>query len=203
MIAPKRKELKFMKRKIVKAVVRWFMVICFRIKMIGKENIPKDGACIICSNHKSYFDPPMLVAFNKRHVNMIAKKDLLKNPIMGWLCKTFGAFLVERDGKDIEAVKQSLKILKNGEILGVFPEGTRNGLAKGEKVKNGAVLMAIKSGAPIIPAGIKGDYKLFRKVTMTYGEPIYYDKSKINQQDKEEIDKLTDELMNTIINLTK
>lgn len=192
-----------MKRKIVKAVVRWFMKISFRIKMIGKENIPKEGACIICSNHKSYFDPPMLVAFNKRHVTMIAKKDLLKNPIMAWLCKVFGAFMVERDGKDIEAVKQSLRILKNGEILGIFPEGTRNGMAKGEKVKNGAVLMAIKSGAPIIPAGIKGDYKLFRRVTMTYGEPIYYDKSKINQQDKEEIDKLTEELMNTIIGLTK
>lgn len=192
-----------MKRKIVKAIVRWFMVICFRIKIVGKENIPKEGACIVCSNHKSYYDPPLMVAFNKRHINMIAKKDLLKNPIMAWLCKAFGAFMVERDGKDIEAVKQSLKILKNGGILGIFPEGTRNGLAKGEKVKNGAVLMAIKSGAPIIPAGIKGDYKLFRRVTMTYGEPIYYDKSKINQQDKEEIDKLTDELMNTIINLTK
>lgn len=191
-----------MKRKIVKAVVRWFMKIFFRIKIIGKENIPKEGACIICSNHKSYFDPPMLVVFNKRHVNMIAKKDLLKNPIMGWLCKTFGALLVDRDGKDIETVKQSLRILKNGEILGIFPEGTRNGMAKGEKAKNGAVLMAIKSGAPIIPAGIKGDYKIFRKVTMTYGKPIYYDKTKINQQDKEEIDKLTEELMNTIIELS-
>lgn len=198
MIAPKERILN-MKRKIVKALVRCFMVICFRVKIIGKENIPKEGACIICSNHTSYFDPPMLVAFNKRHVNMIAKKDLLKNPFMGWLCKTFGAFLVERDGRDIEAVKQSLKILKNGEILGIFPEGTRNGMAKGEKVKNGAVLMAIKSGAPIIPAGIKGKYKLFRKVTMTYGEPIYYDKTKINQQDKEEIDKLTEELMDKIV----
>lgn len=189
-----------MKRKIVKALVRFFMVICFRIKIIGKENIPKEGACIICANHTSYFDPPILVAFNKRHVNMIAKKDLLKNPLMGWLCRTFGAFMVERDGKDIEAVKQSLRILKNGEILGIFPEGTRNGLAKGEKVKNGAVLMAIKSGEPIIPAGIKGNYKPFRKVTMTYGEPIYYDKNKINQQNKEEIDKLTEELMDKIIN---
>ena len=122
---------------------------------------------------------------------------------MGLLCKTFGALLVDRDGKDIETVKQSLKILKNSEILGIFPEGTRNGMQKGEKVKNGAVLMAIKSGAPIIPAGIKGDYKIFRRVTMTYGEPIYYDKTKINQQDKEEIDKLTQDLMNTIISLTK
>lgn len=189
-----------MKRKIVKAFVRFFMVIFFRIKIEGKENIPQNGACIICANHKSYFDPPLLVAFNERHITMIAKKDLLKNPLMGWLCKVFGAFMVERDGKDIEAVKQSLRILKNGEILGIFPEGTRNGMAKGEKVKNGAILMAIKSGAPIIPAGIKGDYKLFRKVTLTYGEPIYYDKTKINQQDKKEIDGLTNDLMDKIIN---
>lgn len=192
-----------MKRKIVKGVIGFLMKVFFRIKIVGRENIPSEGACIICSNHKSYYDPPMLVAFNKRHVNMIAKKDLLKNPIMAWLCKTFGALLVDRDGKDIETVKHSLKILKNGEILGIFPEGTRNGIQKGEKVKNGAVLMAIKSGAPIIPAGIKGDYKIFRRVTMTYGEPIYYDKTKINQQDKEEIDKLTQDLMNTIISLTK
>ncbi len=192
-----------MKRKIVKGVIGFLMKVFFRVKIIGKENIPNEGACIICSNHKSYYDPPMLVAFNKRHVNMIAKKDLLKNPIMAWLCKTFGALLVDRDGKDIETVKHSLKILKNGEILGIFPEGTRNGMQKGEKVKNGAVLMAIKSGAPIIPAGIKGDYKIFRRVTMTYGKPIYYDKTKINQQDKEEIDKLTQDLMNTIISLTK
>lgn len=190
-----------MQRKIIKAVIRLFMRIAFRIKIVGKENIPKEGACIICPNHKSYYDPPLVVAFNKRHINMIAKKELYKNPILAWLGKTFDVFTVERDGKDIEAVKHSLKILKNGGILGIFPEGTRHGMEKGIKVKNGAVQMAIKSGVPIIPAGIKGDYKIFRKVTITYGEPIYYDKSKINQQDKEEIDKLTEELMNTIVKL--
>ncbi len=192
-----------MKRKIVKAIIRFFMRIFFRIKIIGKENIPAEGACIICPNHKSYFDPPLVVAFNKRHINMIAKKELYQNHLIAWLGKTFNVFPVERNGKDIEAVKHSLKILKNGEILGIFPEGTRNGMEKGIKVKNGAVLIAIKSGAPIIPVGIKGDYKLFSKVVITYGEPIYYDKSKINSQNKEEIDKLTQELMDRIVSLTK
>ena len=192
-----------MKTKIVKAVIRFFMRIIFRIKIVGIENVPTEGSCIICSNHKSYFDPPLMVVFNKRHINMIAKEELNKNPLLAWLMKTFDAFTVQRDGKDIETVKHSLKVLKNGGILGIFPEGTRNGIEKGVKVKNGAVQMAIKSGAPIIPAGIKGDYKLFRKVTMTYGEPIYYNKEEINQQNKEEIDALTQQLMDKIVSLTK
>ncbi len=192
-----------MKRKIIKAVIRFYMRIVFRIKIIGKENIPKEGACIICANHKSYYDPPLVVAFNKRHINMIAKKELYKNPLLAWLGKTFDVFPVERDGKDIEAVKHSLKILKNGGILGIFPEGTRHGMEKGIKVKSGAVQMALKAGVPIIPAGINGEYKIFRKITITYGAPIYYDKNEINAQNKEKLDELTTELMNTIVGLTK
>ena len=101
-----------MKRKIIKAIISGFMRIVFRIKIIGKENIPNEGACIICANHTSYYDPPLIVAFNKRHINMIAKKELYKNPLLAWLGKTFDVFPVERDGKDIEAVKHSLKVLK-------------------------------------------------------------------------------------------
>ncbi len=192
-----------MQRKIIKAIIRFFMRIMFRLKIVGQENIPKEGACIICANHKSYFDPPLIVAFNKRHINMIAKKELYKNPILAWLGRVFNVFPVERNGKDIEAVKHSLKVLKNGEILGIFPEGTRNGMKKGIKPKSGAVTMAIKTGVPIIPAGIKGEYKFLRKVMITYGEPIYYDKSKINSQDKEQTDKLAKELMEKIVSLTK
>lgn len=192
-----------MKRKIIKAIISGFMRIVFRIKIIGKENIPNEGACIICANHKSYYDPPLIVAFNKRHINMIAKKELYKNPLLAWLGRIFDVFPVERDGKDIEAVKHSLKVLKNGEILGIFPEGTRHGMEKGVKVKSGAIQMALKAGVPIVPAGIKGDYKIFRKVTITYGKPIYYNKSEINPQDKEKLDELTTDLMNTIVDLTK
>lgn len=192
-----------MQRKIIKAIIRFFMRIMFRLKIVGEENIPENGACIICANHKSYFDPPLIVAFNKRHINMIAKKELYKNPILAWLGKIFDVFPVERNGKDIQAVKHSLKVLKNGEILGIFPEGTRNGMEKGLKPKSGAVTMAIKAGVPIIPAGIKGEFKLFRKITITYGEPIYYDKTKINAQDKEYADVLTEELMEKIVSLTK
>lgn len=192
-------KVKTVQRKIIKAIIRFFMRIMFRIRIVGKENIPKEGACIICPNHKSYCDPPLVVAFNKRHINMIAKKELYKNPILAWLGKVFDVFPVERDGKDIEAVKHSLKVLKSGEILGIFPEGTRHGMEKGIKPKSGAISMAMKAGVPIVPAGIKGEYKFFRKVIITYGEPIYYEKT----SDKDELDKLTEELMNTIVSLTK
>lgn len=190
-----------MKRKVIKGVIAVFMKIFFRIKVIGKENIPAEGGCIICPNHKSYWDPPLVVAFNKRHINMIAKKELYKNPIIAWVGKIFNVFPVDRNGKDIEAVKHSLKVLKNGEILGIFPEGTRHGIEKGIKVKSGAVQMAIKAGVPIIPAGINGDYKTFKKTKITYGEPIYY--NNIDAKDKDVAEKLTEELMNKIIELSK
>lgn len=192
-----------MKRKVIKAVIRAFLKIFFRVKIVGEENVPKTRPAIICPNHKSYYDPAIIVAFNKRHVNMIGKQELMKNPFTRFLCKAFNVFLVERDGKDIEAVKHSLKVLKEGELLGIFPEGTRNGLAKGVQPKNGAIQMALKTGAPIIPVGIKGNYKLFKPVVVTYGKPIYYSKEEINSQDKALVAAITNELMGRIISLTK
>lgn len=192
-----------MKRKIIKAVIKFFLKIFFRVKIVGEENIPKTRPAIICPNHKSYYDPAIIVAFNKRHVNMIGKKELMKNPFTRFLCKSFDVFLVERDGKDIEAVKHSLKVLKDGELLGIFPEGTRNGLARGVQPKNGAIQMALKTGAPIIPVGIKGNYKLFKPVIVTYGKPIYYNKEEINSQDKALVAAITNDLMGRIISLTK
>lgn len=192
-----------MKRKIIKAVIKLYLKIFFRVKIVGQENVPKNKPAIICPNHLSYYDPAIIVAFNKRHVNMIGKKELMKNVFTRFLCKNFNVFLVDRNGRDIEAVKHSLNVLKKGELLGIFPEGTRNGLAKGVEPKNGAVQMAIKTGTPIIPVGIKGNYKLFKQVVVTYGKPIYYNKDDLNTQDKELITKLTSRLMESIVDLTK
>lgn len=194
--------MKKIQRKIVKFVIKLGMLIVFRVKIVGKENVPQEGAAIICPNHVSFFDPPVLVAFNKRHINMLAKIELTKNPILNWLKNVFDVFPVKRDGNDTEAIKHSLKVLKNGGLLGMYPEGTRNGMKKGVKPKNGAVVMAIKSGVPIIPVGMQGSFKPFTKVKANYGKPIYYDKTKINLQDRDLIDNLTKELMEEIVRLT-
>ena len=98
-------------------------------------------------------------------------------------------------------MKRCIKVLKSGEVLGIFPEGTRKGLEKNGKAKNGAAYMAIKTGTPIIPCGIHGSFKPFSKVYINYGEPI--DLSMYKSQDKDKIDEATKLVMDEIVMLTK
>ena len=132
----------------------------------------------------------------------MAKEELTKNPFLAFLGDVFDAILVKRDSKEVKAIKESLKTLKNGQCLALFPEGTRNGLEKGEQVKDGAAFFAVRSGAKVIPCGIKGGTKGDWKVTITYGKPLDYSKYK-GSKDKEIFDKVTNEIMNNIISLTK
>lgn len=190
-----------MKRKIVKAILGFLMKIVYRVKIIGEENIP-DGGCIICPNHIHALDTVAIVTCSKHKIIFMAKKELFKNTFVAWLGKVFEVFPVNREGNDIEAIKHSLRTLKKEEILGIYPEGTRNGMAKGKKPKNGAVLIAIKAGKPIIPVGVQGNFKPFRKVKVIYGKPIYYKKDEIDLQNKQIVDDLTKVVMNEVVTLT-
>ena len=137
-------------RLTIKNIMKVFLLIIFRVKVIGQENIP-EGACAICPKHLSNWDPPVIVACTKRKINMMAKDSLFKNGLIRWLAKIFGIFPVKRGMKDLEAIKNALRILKKQEAVAIYPEGTRKGLEKGLKPKNGAVLIAIKAKAPIVP----------------------------------------------------
>lgn len=189
-------------RVILKAIFHFLTIIIYRPKVIGKENIPEEGACIICPNHVHALDSAVILTTAKRKVNFMAKEELFKNGFIRFFAKIFGIFPVKRGGKDLEAIKTSLKILKKGEILAMFPEGTRNGLAKGVKPKNGAVLIAIKAGVPIIPCGVQGNFKPFTKVTLNYGKPIVFSKD-TDVQDKEKVNELTKQVMDEVVRLTK
>ena len=102
----------------------------------------------------------------------------------------------------MSAIKTSLKFLKSGQCIALFPEGTRNGLEKGEKVKDGVAFFAVRSGAKVVPCGIKGGTKENRKVTITYGMPLDYSEYK-GTKDKEKLEEITEEIMDKIIELTK
>lgn len=195
-----REETKWKKfvRAIVKFILRTAYRIAFRVKITGE--LPKDGAYIICSNHINYLDAAAIVLFNKRKVNFVAKEDLFTHSILFWLGHLFDAIPIKRDMQDIEAMKRCLKVLKNGELLGIFPEGTRKGMEKNMKAKNGAAFMAIKSGVKVIPTGIHGTFKPFSKVYINYGEPIDLSEYK-NQKDK--LDEATDIVMTKIKELTE
>ena len=187
---------------IVKGAIYIWCKIYYRVEVKGTENIPKEGALIFCGNHRSYLDPPLMVVTGKRDMKFLAKQELYNNPFLSFLGWAFEAIPVKRDEKDLEAIKKSLKCLKSGECIALFPEGTRNGLEKGQKVKDGVAFFAVRSGAMVVPCGIKGGTKKNRKVTITYGRPLDYSEYK-GTKDKEILDKITNEVMNNIINLSK
>lgn len=195
--------MKFLKeivRIIVRSAIRLYFVVVYRVKIEGRENLPtnKKEPLIFCGNHRTYADPPLIVVTAKRHVRFLAKEELSKNKFFAFLGVVFDAIYVKRDSKDVSALKTTLKALKNGESIALFPEGTRNGMEKGEKAKDGAAFFAVRTGAKVIPVGISGGEKLFKKMYIKYGEPLDFSK-----KSKEELDQVTDEIMEKIIKLSK
>lgn len=188
-------------RTVIIIIVRILTKIVYRTKLIGKENIPAEGAAIICPNHVHAFDAPIIVSNTKRIINVLAKEELLKNKFLKWLASKTAVYPIKRDSADMHAIKTSLKLLKNKELLLIFPEGTRNGLERGLPVKNGPMAIAIKANVPIIPIGIKGSFKAFSKITINIGKPIYYDEYKDKVNDKEVVTKLTEDLMKEVVRL--
>lgn len=189
-------------RTIVVGAIYGYCKIVYRLEIIGKENIPQDGPVIICGNHKSFLDAPLIEVTCGRYAKFLAKEELTNNKFLAFLGYIFDSILVKRDSKDVTAVKESLKTLKNGECLALFPEGTRNGLAKGEDVKDGAAFFAVRSGAKVVPCGIKGGQKGNWKVTITYGKPLDFSEYK-GSKDKEVLEKVTKEIMDNILELAK
>lgn len=198
-----KKLLKKMGRAIVKGAIFVFCKVAYRAEIIGTENIPKEGALIFCGNHRNYLDPPLMVVTSRRFVHFMAKEELSHNKFLAFLGRAFEAIYVKRDSKDLVSIKEALKVLKQGECIALFPEGTRNGLEKGEKVKDGASFFALRTGAKVIPVGITGGMKLLEKVTIHYGEPLDFSQYGDKKQDKEVLDKVTEEIMEQILQLTK
>ena len=188
-------------RKILKAIFKVVAIMLYRPKIVGKENIPQNTAAIICPNHVHALDSAVIVVMSKRKVNVLAKEELFINGFVRWVASVFGIYPVKKGKKSLESMKVSLKLLKNNELLMIFPEGTRKGLAKGVKPKNGAIKLAIRSGVPIIPVGVQGNFKLFRKIKLNIGKPIDYNKFNKEANNKEILDNLTKELMDEIVKL--
>ena len=188
-------------RGFVKGFLGGLYRIIYRPKMNGLENLPKDEGYIICANHMNYLDAAGLILCNKFPIRFIAKADLYRFGILSYLGHLFDIIPVKRDKSDINSIKLCLKALKNKEILGIFPEGTRKGLEKNAKVKNGAVFLAEKAKVKIIPVGISGSFKPFTKVTFNYGKPI--DVQEFKKDGLDWLDKASNKVMNDIVMLTK
>jgi len=126
------------------------------VECIGFENIPDQEACIVASNHASYLDIIYLTLHLPRHPHFMAKQELYKNPIASWFFRMGGTFPVERGEVDTWAWQQAGRVLQAGQMLCIFPEGTRSRTGKLKRAKLGAVKLALEHNVPILPVAISG-----------------------------------------------
>lgn len=192
-----KEKIKEILRVIVKGSILIYCKIVYRAKIIGIENVPKDEHFIFCANHRTYLDAPLIVVTAKRHVRFLAKEELSNNKFFAFLGYIFQAIYVKRNEKDIAAIKSTLKALKDKQSIALFPEGTRNGLEKGQELKDGTAFFAIKSGVKVVPIGISGEVKPFHQVTIKYGKPLDFSEN-TDVKDKEALEKVTKTIMEEI-----
>ncbi len=149
----------------------------YRPKIINKEVIPKNGPVLICANHKHLYDQCGIIISTKRVIHYMAKKEYFDSAKTRWFFKAAGCIPVNRQIHDEEAKEAALNVLNNGGAIGIFPEGTRNKTKEFLlPFKFGAVSMAKKTGATIVPVGITGDYKFRTKnLVFRFGETFKVD----------------------------
>ena len=180
-------------------IMRLWFAIMFKVEIKGKENVPAEGNAIICCNHYSNYDPFAAAIYLDRLPRYIGKKELFENKILAYLLKEVRVFPLDRKAAmDMKAVKTGLKILKDGEILGIFAEGTR--VKEGEHVdaKGGVALFAMKGNANVIPCAISGKYKFRNKITVEYGEPLTLDEFRGQKLTAEVMGEITDVVMGKV-----
>jgi 1-acyl-sn-glycerol-3-phosphate acyltransferase len=156
----------------VRSVVNAILKPVYRIEVIGKENIPAEGGVLLCANHIDNLDPPVVGITAPRPVHFMAKDELFSVPLLGKIVPHLNAFPVKRGMSDREALRKGLAILKDGKVLGLFPEGTRSKTGEIGKGLAGAGFFALRSDAHIVPCAIIGPYKAFQKLKVVYGKPI-------------------------------
>ena len=156
-------------------VVPLFFKLFYRYKVIGAENIPKDGSTVLCSNHTAYKDPIFMGLIQKRQVWFMAKKELFQNKFLSFLITRLGAFPVERSG-GISAIRRGIDILKQNGVVGIFIEGTRSKTGELLRPKPGAMLLAYETNAAVVPVCIIGadgkPPKAFRRTVIRVGKPV-------------------------------
>jgi 1-acyl-sn-glycerol-3-phosphate acyltransferase len=186
-----------------KSVVYGIFKPLYRVKVIGRENIPPDGGVILCSNHIDNLDPIIVGMMAPRPVHFMAKEELFSVPVLGKIVPHVNAFPVKRGMSDREALRKGLTILKEGKVLGLFPEGTRSktgGLGKGLA---GAGFFALRTEAQIVPCAVIGPYKPFQKLKIAYGKPINMVELRKNRGSAEEATELIMDEIRKLLNDNK
>ena len=172
-------------KKFVTAVLKPF----FRLTVLGTENIPAEQGFILACNHLSDLDPVLLGIAFPRTIRYMAKEELFHIPVLGPVVRKLGAFPVARGKGDVSALQNAAEIIRQGGILGIFPEGGRSKDGKFHKVKSGTAVIAGQTGADILPAAILYGRRRFlrRAVTVKFGAVLQSSELNVNGRSKAEL----------------
>lgn len=197
---------------IIRLIVLLFFKIVFRFKVYGRENVPKNKAFILASNHVSHLDPPGLAVASPRVLYFMARHDLFNNRAFGSLIRALNAFPVKRGGIDPGAFKEAVKRLKNGQVLLIFPEGKRSLTGKLGQAHPGIGFLSIAADVPVLPAYIKGTREALpvgarfikpKQVSVYFGRIIEPKKLTFSSNKKEAYEQLANYVLSEIKRLNE
>ena len=189
--------------RLTRLVALPFYKIFWRLKIIRLAPLP-DGPLVLCGNHMHALDCVALALITKRQVHYMAKKELmLKKGPVAWYIRNMGAYPVDRTGNDVPAMRHTLKLLKDGKIIGIFPEGHRFTDGMIHEFHPGAAMFALRSEAKLIPVGLYSTHKLFVKTRVVVGQEIDLSEYKQKRVDSEDIKQVNAILHDRIEELAK
>lgn len=172
---------------VIVAIFHPLSKILFKTQYLGLENVPKTGGLIIASNHRNSYDPGLIVAGRPRKIHYMAKLELFNiNPIISWLLRHCNAFPINRGNSDQRSINYAIRLVQEGKVLGIFPEGTRSKDGNVLPPKSGVALVAKATHADVLPACIyfEGESKLRKKITVRFGEVIPYEDLHLSEEAK-------------------
>jgi len=184
----------------VRFTCRVFVVLLFRFRSFRADRVPKSGAVLLLANHQSYLDPVLVGVACRRPTNSLARKSLFEIPGLAWLIRSIDTIPIDRDGKDISGLKETLRRLRRGEMMLLFPEGRRSDDGEVATLKPGFCALARRSKATILPIGIDGAFDAWprkrslprlRQIRLFFGEPITAEE--FGQQSDEQLVRLVSE----------
>jgi 1-acyl-sn-glycerol-3-phosphate acyltransferase len=165
--------------KVGRPTIGTFVKLVAPLRVYGAERVPREGGLVVGANHFSWIDPPALGAASPRTLYYMAKVEAHRVPGLGQLMRTFGAFPVRRGESDRDAVRIMREIVRAGNALGMFVEGTRQRAGVPGPVQPGSAMVAINEGVPIVPAAIHGSFEWrlgnFKPVSVAFGAPLAFD----------------------------
>ncbi len=175
---------------LAKFICRTVLLVIRRWKVIGDSHLLPGQGLILVANHVSYWDPVVIGCAINRNIFFMAKTELFTIPVLAWLVKKLGAFPVQRSGVNRTSIKRALELVESGNVVGIFPEGTRSKTGELLNPHLGAAMLALKGGVPLLPVAVSGTKGFWGQVKVVIGKPLYFDtpnRRKVSRAEMESI----------------